>query len=537
MSKVIYIFKKDCLRFRWHLLTLAVVLGLLYLRVTRPPSAAIESADTEIDLLINLFLDALLVVFAALIVLEDPAAGEGAAWKTRPVRLRQLLAGKALFILLFLMLAPIGLQLLALQHLGADHGLFAAAAAASFFEQLPKLLLAAALASLCRSLPVFVLAATLTLTAVIIYLLSVLQYVPHDVALSQRLLSLFFLSLTAGIALLHQYRTGSAGRSAIILISSMLATQLAIHLIPTNRFWGLQAQLVSSSPVDFRLRVPEIPWERHLGSSWTARASSDRIQLYIPVQPISDPACDVTVSSVRSRLRLPGRILTQWGGGGTFAGNAKDTVHLLPIGDLIPGDFERWKEMPVAVESRLFFRAGCRTTLAQVPLDEGSRFEDGLLRFQVRTIELSEKRLRLVFQGRRMSIRAPFDSPPLVAAEAMRFLSPIDPQLVHSSRPLRFNTSGTGRPYSVRSVILGTCQVIDYVDDKIIAFDSDPGHRQLRNDALRGVDEAWLGEARVSLTLPSVVLPAFTQELALSRQRLEDLSLSSWEDHIYRRSR
>ena len=252
MSQTIHILRKDVLRL-WPLL--AAFGALLVLRVagawndplTMEPSWRLESFGPLFEL------TAILLV--GMLVHQDPLVGTNAFWLTRPISRLALMASKAFFLLIFVVLPPVA------AHLGilASFGLDPATDWPALFEALAVLLALVAgglvLATVTPNLPVYFVAwiSVVVVVSLLSHLLSLLVEVNLSVGLSgsRMIVATVTIIVASGLIASHQYLTRRTQRSIVSLSVGFLLLIALTSIWPWNVLKALHSGDTRSIDLSF----------------------------------------------------------------------------------------------------------------------------------------------------------------------------------------------------------------------------------------------------------------------------------------------
>ena len=237
MKVVLHLLAKDSTRLRVPLVVWAALFVLQFSSVGWWPGAGTADPRLQLILAISTSLAAplqmlLLVVIVPLLVHEDPVVGSTAFWVTRPISGRLLLAGKVLFVLLFLIIPPLMIDLASLAARGGSGTDFVSALAAIVFGRTKFLVLLFTLAALTQTFSRFALTgAVLAVSYAIAGLLALAigLYATRDgeavsiafMGASRTLVDLTTIGFAAAV-IINQYLTRNTVRSWIVLACGMI---------------------------------------------------------------------------------------------------------------------------------------------------------------------------------------------------------------------------------------------------------------------------------------------------------------------------
>ncbi len=268
MLVFLHIFKKDFRRL-WPLLcvltaftSLLAILLMRDLLAGNPPQIEPASYLQSSGLLGPEGIEILVILITVILIHEDPLRGTSAFWLTRPISWKSLVAAKAAFMFLFLVVVPVAADFVVLFHYGLQPDKVTSTLSQVLLLHIAFLSLNAALASLTLSLQGFALAWGVALLTMRLCA----QFLRIDVPLAMpawvaHILIPETLTALVGITVVvHQYMTRRTRRSVIILI---VGTLLAIP----DAHW---AEIAAAQPA-FR----------------GAAASADKIELVVRTMPNS----------------------------------------------------------------------------------------------------------------------------------------------------------------------------------------------------------------------------------------------------------
>ena len=241
MSLVWHQIKKDGGRLRW-LLVLWVVLvviqpGLLVASALVVQGWAAHLAYKLVAMVLPLLQFLLLVVIVPLLVHEEPLVGTTAAWFTRPLSRGTLLASKAAFVCVVLVVAPLAAELLALRANDASARELGLAAAEIALTQWGVVAALAALAALTPNFARFMTWGvvvwsfqTLAASAMMVRFMlggtdDLLEWAARPGALRASMLVSLGSAVVVGTAVVvHQYLTRRTRRSVVFAICGLVAS-------------------------------------------------------------------------------------------------------------------------------------------------------------------------------------------------------------------------------------------------------------------------------------------------------------------------
>jgi tetratricopeptide (TPR) repeat protein len=242
MSLLWHQIKKDVLRLRWllGLWSILIVLQAALLATSAFVSRgwALHLAYKLVAMLLPLLQILAMVVIVPLLVHEEPLVGTTAAWFTRPLSRRMLLASKTSFILAALVVAPLAAELVALKVNDARPSELALAAAEIALTQCGLVAALAALAALTPNFARFMTWGAAvwivhTLAASGLMIRSMLGGAEGLLALADRAALRTSMVVSLGSALVagaavvaHQYLTRRTRRSVVIAVCGLVASFL-----------------------------------------------------------------------------------------------------------------------------------------------------------------------------------------------------------------------------------------------------------------------------------------------------------------------
>ncbi len=519
MNQAMHIFKKDCRRFWPLLLALGAALAMLFWRAIDLPS--IESDHPEPRLLSTFYLlfDAFVLVFAALLILEDRLVGTRAFWKTRPIDRGRLLLAKSAFALLFFILVPLTVQGLALLTLDADSGEILSAALSALSTLAPRLVLTMWLAAVSRDFPRFAVPAIVSLLLIVLLPNVVARLFSHRIFSSDQFgfilqVWLALIAFAAGLAMIHHYRTCDTRKSVLLLIGGGIAVSATLALGPTERlYWAAQAAVLGTSDDGLRLQVVKQPGADKIEYR---RSDEARVQLFVPVQPVFRPSFSASCLMTQNQLRVSGRVLNDVRRcGWTLSHDEGTTVDLVDVAEIPVDTYDRLSDRAVQVESRILMRSIREVELAELPLLQGRRFRDGPLQVHLETVEVEARKLSLKFAGRGLSMAKSL-------APLRRFPWDAKPRILHPTHPM---PAADERQLSIkerRRVVLPGCLLITF---------SGRYEGSLDKSSLWTLDAAWMGKARFALMSP-VDQGTFWEKLETREAQLKNLTSESWQRRL-----
>jgi len=231
--------EKDIYRLRWLLApwVLLVVAESTLLGMSGAVSRgwALHLTYKLIAMLLPLMQYLLMIVMVPLLVHEEPLVGTTAAWFTRPLSRRTLLASKTAFLLLILVLVPLGAELAALAANDARSSELARAAAEIALTRCSLVASLAALAALTPNFARFIMwgaaiwgVYTLVASAAMVRTMmspeGILALADPRVLRASAVASLGAILLAGSAAVVHQYLTRRVRRSVAIAATGLVAS-------------------------------------------------------------------------------------------------------------------------------------------------------------------------------------------------------------------------------------------------------------------------------------------------------------------------
>jgi len=241
MSLVWHQIKKDSWRLRWLLVLWAVLVvvqsGLLVASALVAQGWAVHLVYKLVAMVLPLLQFLLLVLIVPLLVHEEPLVGTTAAWFTRPLSRGTLLASKAAFVFVVLVLAPLAAELVALRANDANARELGLAAAEIALTQWGVVAALAALAALTPNFARFMTwgafvwtVQTLAASAMMVRVMlggtdDLLEWAAQPVAFRTSMLVSLGSAVVAGTAVVvHQYLTRRTRRSVVFAICGLVAS-------------------------------------------------------------------------------------------------------------------------------------------------------------------------------------------------------------------------------------------------------------------------------------------------------------------------
>jgi hypothetical protein len=241
MSLVWHQIKKDGWRLRWLLVLWAVLVvlqsGLLMASALVAQGWAVHLAYKLVAMVLPLLQFLLLILIVPLLVHEEPLVGTTAAWFTRPLSRGTLLASKAAFVFVVLVLAPLAAELVALRANDARADELGLAAAEIALTQWGVVAAVAALAALTPNFARFMTwgaavwtVQTLAASALMVRFMlggtdDLLEWAARPGAFRASMLVSLGSAVVAGTAVVvHQYLTRRTRRSVVFAICGLVAS-------------------------------------------------------------------------------------------------------------------------------------------------------------------------------------------------------------------------------------------------------------------------------------------------------------------------
>jgi tetratricopeptide (TPR) repeat protein len=241
MSLVWHQIKKDGWRLRWLLVLWAVLValqsGLLMASALVAQGWAVHLAYKLVAMVLPLLQFLLLIVIVPLLVHEEPLVGTTAAWFTRPLSRGTLLASKAAFVFVVLVLAPLAAEMVALGANDASGRELGLAAAEIALTQWGVVAAVAALAALTPNFARFMTwgavvwtVQTLAASAMMVRFMlggtdDLLEWAAQPGAFRASMLVSLGSAVVAGTAVVvHQYLTRRTRRSVVFAICGLVAS-------------------------------------------------------------------------------------------------------------------------------------------------------------------------------------------------------------------------------------------------------------------------------------------------------------------------
>lgn len=361
MKQVLHIFAKDVRHLRWEIaatLLLVAMYGWHEVRSWNEPRAWATGVRGVAGLFFSLpsllgvstvLLPLAWAILIARIVYNESLVGDRQFWVTRPYDWRQLLAAKVLFVLVFISVPAVVLQIVLLPIAG--------------FSPVPHLagLVGLELGTLLLLFPVLVLASItasftqfgLGIVAVIFYLIIasfISDYIPNSSFGDYSSGITFVLALLIAVAVvLLQYARRKTLISRLALVIMALVAVGIDAVFPYEHFINKQYPIAFANtkpPVVFSLEPPKKPTDDRI-------AEGDRIMIFLPVayEGISDPNI---VQTQGDRIFIDGpngfHWASNWERGGSFLfPDRKGTTVALYISRKV---FDQVKDMPVNLRAQ-----------------------------------------------------------------------------------------------------------------------------------------------------------------------------------------
>ncbi|MBZ5552042.1 MAG: ABC transporter permease [Acidobacteriia bacterium] len=535
MTQFLHLFKKDLRRFWPLLVALLAILSVQTAFLFQDPLAR---NPEQIGGLLNrlpsqvlnpYLLNLILLVIVALLIHEEPLVGTSAFWLTRPISRGSLLASKGVFILLFLVVAPVAAEFVVLFHYGLESQRIGACLFQILINELAFLFMGACIAVLTPSLPIFAVAGVIgsILWALSFQLFTFVQRPSSgmEIFLSREILRMILTLLLGAFVVCHQYLSRRTGRSVVILALSLILIHPIYHLTS----WDLVESFQS-------LTRPENSESRRIGLALRDKASNSGGNDWWVSDSDNSPGqqaifgvlelSNVQPSSIVVLTRLKGKLAFDDGSQIPYArdreeyyGNVQEAVLQ---GLKIPGQTAATQLIELLkVEKGLFTEKGKESgnysgeahfrlyryeAKGSLPLKEGAHFQRGSYLATVYRVALEPGQLSILLRGR--SIGSSDEGPVYVINRNRR-------QVLESAK--QFTGGGTGR-----QLLLEGGPALQYWETQLI-YDL-----KGRNDLRRfPVDAEWLSGAEV--VIPDRIETArFTRTFQVKDFQMADYVLEAW---------
>jgi len=313
MSRILHQLKKDLVHQRWALAGWATLLlvhllvsGFQILRHVPNPQSTDQFAGLVASWVV--FMPLLLVI---LVVQTDTPVGTSAFWMTRPLRGAQMLAAKALFVVLLFVILPLAVEMIILLLRGA--GTLTLLAIPEFsVVRLPVVLGAFALgAATQRFLHALTLAAIGAGVSFATVLLSYYIFwgdvggsTPQPLSGSRGIVALWTLAAAFAVVVVMQFLTRREGPSRSLFIAGIVGAMILQTIWPWNVFGGPPKRGdVAGDQIDLRLD----PGAVRFGSMQNSRGSVPGRYVSSPIEIRCDELAEnMFLAPVTSRVNLTG---------------------------------------------------------------------------------------------------------------------------------------------------------------------------------------------------------------------------------------
>ena len=241
MKQALHLLKKD-LRRLWPLVALIVVLLCIQLvGAFQDPLTAEQEPDAYSHSLVTLFQLALVLAIAMLIQ-QEPLVGSTAFWLTRPISRLSLMAAKAMFLTLFLIVPPVAAKFWVLAAYGLESDRYLSALLVTLGPHLAMVFAGVALAVVTPNVPLYIMAwiAAIVLLPISTQLLQKFFRTTSWVwADSGILVSMGLVIPCASLLAIHQYATRRTRRSLFGLVVGFALLAVVSALWPWDLLWAL----------------------------------------------------------------------------------------------------------------------------------------------------------------------------------------------------------------------------------------------------------------------------------------------------------